>query len=58
MLDLLTFAAEAGVDLRSLIESPGPIEGFFRGLDRRAEDIFKLNDPQGIYKHCLCESIY
>ncbi|MDX1500288.1 MAG: signal peptide peptidase SppA [Woeseiaceae bacterium] len=57
LLDLLTLFVSAGGDLSAAFPGPAPMESLTLDIRRKAETLLRFDDPQGIYRHCLCDSI-
>ena len=55
ILDFLSVAARAGVDLSRWVRTPEFIDRIARRIDETTNGLLRFNDPNGIYRHCLCD---
>jgi protease-4 len=55
IVDLLSVAASAGVDLSRWVRTPDFIDRIARRIDETTTGLLRFNDPNGIYRHCLCD---
>jgi protease-4 len=55
ILDFLSVAAKLGVDLSRWVRTPEFINRIARRIDETTEGLLRFNDPNGIYRHCLCD---
>jgi protease-4 len=57
VIDLLTLFSRSGVDLSAWVRPPSAIESLVHKIGEAADTLMRFDDPQGIYSHCLCDSI-
>jgi protease-4 len=55
ILDFLSVAASTGVDLSRWVRTPEFINRIARRIDETTDGLLRFNDPNGIYRHCLCD---
>lgn len=55
VVDLLGVAASSGMNVSRWVQTPDIVSFFTRTLDEKFNALFRFNDPQGMYTHCLCE---
>ena len=55
IVDFLGVAASAGFDLSRWVRTPGFINRIAQRIDETAGGLLRFNDPNGIYRHCLCD---
>jgi len=55
IVDLLSVAAHAGIDLSNWVGKPDFIDRIAQSIDETTSDLLLFNDPKGIYTHCLCD---
>lgn len=55
IVDLLGVAARVGVDLSRWVRMPDFVNRMAQRIDETAAGLLRFNDPNGIYRHCLCD---
>jgi len=55
LVDFLGVAASVGLDLSRWMRTPDFISRVAKGIDETAGGLLRFNDPNGIYRHCLCD---
>jgi protease-4 len=55
LIDLLGTASRAGFDLSRWAGEPSVLKEIARKATAATESLLRLNDPKGIYSHCLCD---
>lgn len=55
LVDLVSIVRSTGVDLSGLVRQPEFVEHIARSIDEATRNLLRLNDPKGVYQHCLCD---
>ncbi len=55
IVDFLSVASRAGVDLSRWVRTPDFLNRIARSIDETSSGLLRFNDPKGIYAHCLCD---
>lgn len=55
LVDFLGVAASVGLDLSRWVRTPDFINRVAKGIDETAGGLLRFNDPNGVYRHCLCD---
>lgn len=55
IVDFLGIAASAGIDLSRWLRTPEIVNMIAQRIDATTSGLLRFNDPNGIYRHCLCD---
>ncbi len=55
LLEFLSVAKGAGVDIEAFVRAPSALESFANNLQELLAGLPQFNDPKGVYSHCFCE---
>ncbi|MDH4125072.1 MAG: signal peptide peptidase SppA [Gammaproteobacteria bacterium] len=55
IVDLLGVAASVGLDMSRWVRAPDFIHRVAQRIDETAGGLLRFNDPNGVYRHCLCD---
>lgn len=55
IVDLLGVAVSVGVNLSRWVHTPDFFNRVAQRIDETAAGLLRFNDPNGIYRHCLCD---
>jgi len=55
IVDFLGVAASAGIDLSRWLRTPEFVTVIAQRIDETTSGLLRFNDPNGIYRHCLCD---
>lgn len=55
IVDFLSVASRSGVDISRWVRTPEFISGLLENIDSSIAGLVGLDDPRGMYMHCLCD---
>lgn len=55
IIEFLSIVSSTGIDLSRWVRTPEIITRIAQRIDETADGLLRFNDPNGIYRHCLCD---